>query len=140
MTQMLTRIVAVATLALGVAAQQFPAAEAKALELKGQGRYAEARDAFLTLLSGVADDANGAALAEYYAVMAHEMTQHLGDWTATRAAFARAADGPLAAKHPALKGALRLLQLQIDMRRGDLAETMAGTQACGFLTHWWVIG
>lgn len=122
--------------------QALPAAEIEALELKSQTRYGDAARAFLGLLSSppATADERAAAMAEYYATMATNLTRQTGDWAQLRAGLTSARQSPLATAHAWLTDALTLKLLQGALTNGDLAAITEHTRALDFLEKWWIIG
>ena len=116
--------------------------EARALELKSQGRYRQARDLFLELLSGNTDseDPRVAALAEYYATMASLLNARVGHDGATRQALLAVRSSPLARGNPILADRLDLQLQTLDLAEGRLSSALERTRNLGFLSEWWLVG
>lgn len=115
-------------------------AERTAFRAKEDGRYAEARDAFLSLLLGSGTDARDAALHSFWAVLAHNVGRRVQDFEPLRSGLLRAEASPLAAAHPTYRDQLRLLLLDLALATGDLATAQQRTQDLGFVPAWRCIG
>ncbi len=152
MTQPLRRcargVVLAVTAAAPLAAQSpanaaLLAGEQEALAAKAAADYPAAADRFRELLAiAVArdGDAERAALAEYFALMAANLTTHAGTWAALDDALQAAAGAPLADRHPWLDDALRQLSVRVAIERGDVTEVTTRTAEAGFIDAFWLAG